>query len=146
MSDTAIGYIIFLFPLCCLLGWAILRIARDSLDAKVLERSIDWPEVEGKVISNVQVWSHSRVEYEYAVSTRRYTGMYTIALYNQSRFNSPAESAKEFAECLASFPPGSNILVHYNPKKPAESVLHYGREVGQETTDENHINPPRFFT
>jgi len=126
MSNT-IGYIILLFPFCCLLGWAILRIVRDSLDAKVLERSIDWPRVEGKVISNVQVWSHAEVEYEYSVSSRRYTGMYTIHLYKQSRFNSPAESAKEFAECLASFPPGSTIFVGYNPKRPAESIFQYGR-------------------
>ena len=122
MSD-AIGWIIFSLPLCCLLGWAILRMARDSFDVKMLERSIDWPKVEGKVISNVRVWSHAEVEYEYTVSTRRYPGMYTIPLYKQSRFNSPAKSAKELEECLASFPPGSNIVVRYNPEKPSESVL-----------------------
>jgi len=135
MSNT-LGWIIFLFPICCLLGWAVLGFVRDSLDAKALERSIDWPKVEGKVISNVQVWSHAEVEYEYSVSTRRYTGTYTIHLfYKQSRFNSPAESAKEFAECLASFPPGSNILVGYNPKRPAESILQYGSKVGQEIAE-----------
>lgn len=85
--------------------------------------------------SNVQVWSHAEVEYEYSVSNGRYTGMYKIDLYKQSRFNSPAESAKEIAECLASFPPGSNILVRYNPKKPAQSILHCGSEIGQEMAE-----------
>jgi hypothetical protein len=134
MNNT-IGFIIFLFPICCVLGWAILRFVRDSLDVKEQERSLDWTKIDAKVISNVQVWSHAEVEYEYSVSTRRYTGMYTIPLYKQSRFNSPAESAKEFAECLASFPPGSNILVRYNPKKPAESILHCGGVVGQEMAE-----------
>jgi hypothetical protein len=145
VSNT-IGWIILLFPLCCLVAWAISRIVRDSLDAKALARSLDWPKVEGKVTSNVQVWSHAEVEYEYSVSTRRYTGMYTMQLYKQSRFNSQAESAKELAECLASFPPGSSIRVGYNPKRPAESILYYGSKVGQGMTGENFINPPRFFT
>ena len=122
MSDT-VGYAIFLFPVGCLLGWALWRMLRDSRDAQLRARSMGWPQAQGKVNSNVQVWSHAEVQYEYSVSSRSYTGIYTIPLYKQSRFNSPEQSAKEFAECLASFAPGSNILVRYNPKRPEESIL-----------------------
>jgi Protein of unknown function (DUF3592) len=123
MSNT-IGFTIFLVPICCVVGWAIFRMLRDSRDAKLMQRSIDWPQTQGTVITNVQVRSHVEVEYEYSVSSRRYLGLYVIPLYKQSRFNSPAESSNEVAECLGTFPPDSNILVGYNPKKPGESVLY----------------------
>jgi hypothetical protein len=101
----------------------------DHRDTRLLERSIDWPEVQGKVISNVQVLIHAEVEYDYTVSSKRYTGVYKILLYKQSRFNSPAESANEIAECLASFPPGSNVVIRYNPRRPAESVIYRRGEI-----------------
>jgi hypothetical protein len=129
--SNSVGFTIFLVPICCVLGWAIFRVLRDSRGAKLLQRSVDWPQAQGTVITNLQVWSHVEVEYEYSVSKRRYLGPYVIPLYKQSRFNSPADSSSEIAQWLGTFPPGSNILVRYNPKKPDESILYCRGELSK---------------
>jgi hypothetical protein len=114
--SNIIGFGIFMVPICCALGWAISRMFRDSRDAKLLQRSIDWPQAQGRVITNIQVRSHVEIEYEYSVSNDHYFGRYVIPLYKQSRLNSPAESSNEVAQYLGSFPPGSNVLVRYSQR------------------------------
>jgi len=134
MSNT-IDYIIVPFPISCLLAWAIVKMVRESYAGKLLGRSIGWPEAQGKVISNVKVLSHVEVEYEYSVSKERHTGIYTVPLYQQSRFNSSEDSANEVAETLASFPLGSNVLVRFNQMRPGESILYCRGEISKQITE-----------
>jgi hypothetical protein len=53
---------------------------RDSRNEKLVEHSLAWPEVHGKVVSSKVAWAHVEVNYEYSISSGLYTGKYKINL------------------------------------------------------------------
>jgi hypothetical protein len=135
-GDPGWMYILPLWPLEVLLFWAIWKMARDSKDEKEVERSLTWPEVQGKVISSKTVWAHVEIAYEYWVLAQRYEGVHKIALRPVAVGGTGTASARS-AEALtteakgymADFPVGAKIIVRYNGSNPQESVLYCSGEV-----------------
>ena len=99
--------------------------------------SQSWPTVEGRVLSSeIEVSKsttrdratgrdrlttsyHGRVCYEYVVSGQTFA---SDCISYKTRGGSPEQAYM----VIAAYPVGSTVTVHYNPAKPAESVLETG--------------------
>ena len=73
-------YWVPLWPIISTIIWAVWNSVRDSRDEKLVERSLAWPEVQGKVVSSKVVWAHVEVIYEYSISSGCYRGKYKMNL------------------------------------------------------------------
>jgi hypothetical protein len=109
--------------------WAFWNAMRENRDAKSIERSLHWPETQGRVMGGSVVWGHVEIKYEYNVSGRRHEGTYSEGLPPQAPGGNAARGAafrlsKAADRYLAQYPAGSNVVIRYNPAKPEESVLY----------------------
>jgi|SRR6266851_930014 len=146
-------YLVALWPLGFYAIWAFWNALRDSGDEKLIERSLGWPEKQGRVVSSKIVWGHVEVVYEYWVSGESYEGRHKINLPPQVVGGKALESMRAAQklmtaanEDIAEYPVGEKIVVRYNPVSPAESVLYRKGEVSPHTTDEVESEPPHFVT
>jgi len=55
------------WPILFVVVWAVWNMARDSRDAKLLKRSLSWPETQGCVIAARVAWAHVNVDYDYFI-------------------------------------------------------------------------------
>ena len=60
-TNSGMVYLISLWPLVFVGTWAIWNIMGDSRNEKPVERSLDWPEAQGRVVSSKVVWAHVEV-------------------------------------------------------------------------------------
>lgn len=59
----------------------MLNFLREGSNERLVARSIGWPEAQGKVLTNLIVWEHSEVEYEYSVGNGHYIGIHKVNLF-----------------------------------------------------------------
>jgi len=157
MTDTAIPlsnspnfvYLIPLWPLAFAGFWAIWNMRRDSRNEKLMERSLAWPEVQGRVVSSKIAWAHVEVKYEYSIPSGRYMGKYKINLpagvpdrYGQTATRMTEEAKQDIAD----FPTGADVIIRYNPQQPDQSVLYCKGEIGREGIHQGSAVPPKLFT
>jgi hypothetical protein len=76
-----------------------------------------WPTVPGKVTSSWEVLNGERVKYDYAVNGKRYVG-------HQVSWGPRGGTAEPtYQELAEKYPPGREVTVYYDPKRPATAVL-----------------------
>jgi hypothetical protein len=100
---------------------------RDSLDARSVERGIDWPETRGIVTDARVVWAHTEVCYTYSLPSGDYTGKYKMNLPVSlpDKGGAGARRMRRQAQLdLADYPPGAKVVIRYNPQKPSQSLLY----------------------
>lgn len=122
---------------------------RDSSDEKRVLRSLEWSEAGGTVLNSEVVWEHVSVTYEYFVDKKRYTGEYKIGLtpIMPDRCGVGAAAlGREAKEGIDKFPPGSKLVIRYNPQRPGESVLYCSDEDSPSGKDANSTTTPQFRT
>jgi hypothetical protein len=118
--------LIALWPVGFALVWAIWNVMRGSRDEKQVLKSLDWPETQGMVTSTEVVWAHVEITYEYSVAGTKYTGKYEISLPPVAPDRTATGAARLNAAAkqeMADYPQGASLIIRYNPKNPAESVL-----------------------
>jgi Protein of unknown function (DUF3592) len=157
MTDIAISlfntpnfvYLIPLWPLVFIGVWAIWNMVRDSRNEKLVEHSLAWPEVHGKVVSSKVAWAHVEVKYEYSISSGQYTGKYKINLsvgapdrYGQTATRMNQEAKQDIAD----FPTGADVIIRYNPQQPAQSVLYWRSGISGDGTGRSSGIPLKLFT
>jgi Protein of unknown function (DUF3592) len=151
--SRAPDYAIFFatWPLWLLIVWAVWNMRRDSKDQRLVQRSLAWPESQGKVVNSAVVWGHVEVSYEYHAGGSRYLGSYQINLSPiiPSSIGHGGAAAgqynKESGEALREFYPGKSVVVRYNPEKPSQSVFYYAGEVGANTGAQANTAAPKFL-
>ncbi len=149
-NDPAIFYVFAaLWPVIFAGIWAIWNMVRDSRDERLVERSLAWPEAQGKVVTSKVVWSHVEVRYEYSISSGRYQGRFKINLpvgapdrYGQTAARMNGEALQDMAD----FPPGANVIVRYDPQKLEQSVLYCRGEISRDVFAKGSGALPKFFT
>lgn len=139
------------WPIWLVVIWALWNMRRDSKDERMIQRSLDWPETQGKVVNSGVSWAHVEVSYEYHAGGSRYLGSYQINLSPVVPSSVGTGSAalaqrynREAGEALRDFYPGKTIVVRYNPKKPSESVFYYRGEVSSSTQEQASSAAPNF--
>ena len=143
---------VYLLPLWTLLFvgiWAIWNVVRDSRDEKLVERSLAWPEAQGKVMSSRVVWAHVEVKYDYSIASGRYEGKYKMNLPPgpPDRFGRTGTRMKaEAQQDIGDFPPGTNVVIRYNPQQPQQSVFYRKGEISGDGTGRSPGIPPEFIT
>ena len=122
---------------------------RDSRNEKLVEHSLAWPEVHGKVVSSKVAWAHVEVKYEYSISSGQYTGKYKINLsvgapdrYGQTATRMNQEAKQDIAD----FPTGADVIIRYNPQQPAQSVLYWRSGISGDGTGRSSGIPLKLFT
>jgi hypothetical protein len=157
MTDIAIAlfntpnfvYLIPLWPLAFVGVWAIWNMRRDGRNEKLVEQSLAWPEVHGKVVSSRVAWAHVEVKYEYSISSGRYTGKYKInpPVGAPDRYGQTARRMTEEAkQDIADFPTGADVIVRYNPQQPDQSVPYCKGEISRDGAGQSSAIPPKLFT
>ena len=135
VATTSIPRILYLLPVWPLIFmgiWAIWNMARDSRDAKLVQRSLAWPEAQGWVLTSKIVWAHVAVTYEFSIPSGRYTGKYerNLPVVAPDKYAQGAAAVNsEAKQDIAEFPPGANVIIRYNPQQPNESVLYCKGEI-----------------
>jgi hypothetical protein len=127
ITDSHAIYLIALWPIAFVVIWGIWNMVRDSLDGKRVLRAKDWPEAQGVVASSRVVWAHVEVIYEYWIASGSYKGRYKLSLQPvvpDHYARGAARTNAEAGEDLAEYPPGTKVIVRYNPQRPQESVLY----------------------
>ena len=133
LGCLGIGACVALFIAAIFLGGFALGIA----DAKKGYESKSWPTAEGKILSTeiearkstsrdsrtrrerTTTSYHGVVKYEYLVSGQTHQS-------DRISYKSYGGSQEHAKMVVAAYPVGSPVTVHYNPGKPAESVLEPG--------------------
>ena len=135
-----------------LIVWALWNMRRDSRDEKLVRRSLDWPETQGKIIGSKVSWAHVEVSYEYHADGVRYPGSYQINLrpvVGSSTGTGATAMAREYSresnEALREFYPGKSIVIRYNPKKPSESLFYCAGEVSKSDQKQGDGVEPKFL-
>ena len=104
--DGIIKIIVYLFR-------TVVRLTRER-------RSRKWPVTNGGVLeaslADLGGCPRAEVIYMYRVEGKPYTGLHKRGFWYRS-------SAEEYAR---HFPPKSDLVVRYNPRKPMASVVHAG--------------------
>jgi Protein of unknown function (DUF3592) len=136
--------LIALWPIAFVIVWAIWNLIRDRQDEKEVEKSLDWPETQGTVATTEVAWAHVEVSYKYSVAGTEYTGKYEISLSPVAPDRSGSGAAQLNAEAqreMTDYPPGTNLIIRYNPKKPEESVLFCKGGGNRKETDKGESTP-----
>jgi hypothetical protein len=132
LGKSNLVYWVPLWPIIFTVIWAVWNSVRDSLDAKLVERSLAWPEVQGKVVSSKVVWAHVEVTFVYSISSGHCIGKYKMNLpvSPPDRWGRTANRMNEVAkQTLADFPTGGTVIIRYNPQRPAQSVFYHRGEI-----------------
>lgn len=118
------------------LFWALWIRDTENQDGKRIERSVNWPEAQGRIVGSRVVWSHVEIKYEYWVFAERYEAVYNIslgpALISGVGLTGAMEARRlnrEAKRNMRDFPVGSKVIVRYNRSNPRESVLYCKGEV-----------------
>ena len=145
-SESPFLYLVPLWPIFLVGIWAVWNMIRDSRQEKTALRAANWPEIQGKVTSSKVAWGHYEVAYEFVFRDRSYRGTHLINLSPvvPGRASSGARFASEAKQDLSDFPPGSDVIIKYNPQEPSNSILLCRGQVGQ--TNAQVIEPPKFLT
>ncbi len=109
-------------------GLVVMVVGSGRLRVDMDVRS--WPKVSGKVISSGVAGSraiHPNVAYSYIVDGKEYRGISDLDMPGFGNRRSRLETAEIIAHA---YPPGTEVMVHYNPDDPAESTLSHGLEYG----------------
>ena len=101
--------------------WAIVYVLRTKAEAR---DSAGWLQTMGRVRTAKVRQSSQRsrpgyypfIEYDYRVNDKPYQG-------NRWNFGTLATHRPEAEVVIQRYPPGSNAVVYYNPRKPAAAVL-----------------------
>jgi Protein of unknown function (DUF3592) len=117
-------FLVVLWPIWLIAIWALWNYFRDNRDEKLVEKSLAWPETQGSVTSSLVEWAHVEVSYDYHVAGQLYSGVYQISLTPRAPDRSAAAAraiTSEAQDLIAGYPPGSKVVIRYNPRNPAES-------------------------
>jgi hypothetical protein len=138
-----------LWPLVLVGIWAIWNMVRDSRNEKLMERSLAWPEAQGRVVSSKVVWAHVEVTYEYSISGGHYIGKYKMNLPPGPPDNfgrTATRMMEEARQDIADFPAGAEVIIRYNPEQPEQSVLYCRGEICRNNTGQGSSVAPKFLT
>lgn len=129
MNSAPLPYWLFIvgaWPIWFVIVWAIWNSRRTERDAKLVERSLAWPEAQGIVITSKVVWAHVEVAYEYHALGATYTGKYEMGLEPVAPGGLSGMGAynREARQGLNQYPSGVSLIIRYNPLNPSESVLY----------------------
>lgn len=133
------------WPIYFVVIWAVWNSLREDKDQKKLLRSLEWPEIEGRVTGNEVVWAHVRVTYEYSVAAISYKSRYDINLNPVAPDRNGAGARRlnaEAQDALTDFPIGTRVVVRYNPSHPEESVLYCSAEPIPPEKNGSPVNSP----
>lgn len=142
-------YLIPLWPLAFVGVWAIWNMRRDSRNEKLVEHSLAWREVQGRVVSSKVAWAHVEVKYEYSISSGRYMGKYKLNLSvgaPDRDGQTAARMSEEAKQNIAEFPTGADVIIRYNPQQPNQSVLYCRAEISRNGNGQSSAIPPKLFT
>jgi hypothetical protein len=125
---SGLTILIGMWPVWLIGPWALWLMRRESGEDLQVERSIKWPEAQGRVMDTRLVWAHVEVVYEFRVSGKIYEGLHKIHLGPVPMGGASARSARALDAAakrnMKEFPVKSPVVVRYNPANPAESVLY----------------------
>jgi hypothetical protein len=76
-----------------------------------------WPTVSGKITSSWEVLNGERVKYDYEVGGKHYAG-HRVCWGPQGGTAEPT-----YQELAEKYPPGREVMIYYDPKRPATAVL-----------------------
>jgi hypothetical protein len=144
--------IVFVIPVLFVLGFigsfAFWSYSIENRQAKRFERSMGWPEVHGVVQKSFAARMHITVVYEYVAEGRHYIGEHKIVFPSLmlARGSQGVAIAKDVRKEMANFSPGQRVVIRYNPKDPAESVLYYSGELQKKDPAERASIAPDFRT
>jgi hypothetical protein len=140
-------YLLPLWPIGFYGIWAFWNAMRGSREEKAAERSLDWPETQGRVVRSKIVWGHVEIVYEYWISGVSQEGRYKINLPPQFPGGKAPQALGTAGKVeIAEYPVGAKVVVRYNPANPQESVLYRKGEVSPNTGDAKQEKPPHFVT
>jgi hypothetical protein len=130
VSYSPLGGVLWLGVLAALFGvWYMTFHRREAADQKEIERSLAWPETEGKVTSTRWMGNYVEVFYEYSVAIGTLSGKYqenlpmTITDTPHKSFSRASRAKDEANRILADYPLGQKLVIRYNPDTPSESVM-----------------------
>jgi Protein of unknown function (DUF3592) len=129
-SYTPLGGVLWLGLLAALFGaWYMTYHRREAADQKEIERSLAWPETQGKVTATRWTGNYVEVFYEYSVAIRTLSGKYqenlpmTVRDTPQKSYSRASHAKDEANRILADYPIGQELVIRYNPETPSESVM-----------------------
>jgi hypothetical protein len=121
---------LWLVLLAALFGvWYMTRHRREAADQMEIERSLMWPETQGKVTATLWMGNYVEVLYEYSVGIGTLSGKYqenlpmTITATPHKSFSRASYTKDEADRILAEYPIGQKLVIRYNPETPSESVM-----------------------
>ena len=138
-----------IIPLVVVFGYfGIYALWSNELEGQRLrkmERSANWPFVQGVVKETVVKGMSVRVIYEYLAQGHVYkdTDKITFPQAMVVRWQAQALGSKVKKE-IADYPPGQHVVIRYNPQEPGESVLYYRGELHKGDSSGNTGAPPQF--
>jgi hypothetical protein len=124
-------FLICLWPVVFLAVWAVWNVARNGREERKSLRAVDWPKVRGTVVESRGAWAHVEVVYEYVADGKTWRGVYKMNLTPVVPDRSAQGAAslnRQSREDIEQYPAGSHVLVQYDPKKPADSILYCSDE------------------
>jgi Protein of unknown function (DUF3592) len=129
-SYSPLGAVLWLGLLAALFGvWHVTYHRREATDQKAIERSLAWPETQGKVTATRWMGNYVEVFYEYSVAIGTLSGKYqenlpmTITDTPHKSYSRASHSKDEANRILADYPIGQEVVIRYDPEAPSESVM-----------------------
>jgi hypothetical protein len=139
-SYSPLGGLLWLGLLAALFGvWYMTNHRREAADRREIERSLAWPETQGKVTATRWIGNYVEVFYEYSVAIGPLSGKYqenlpmTITDTPHTSYNRASFAKDEANRILADYPIGQKLVIRYNPETPSESVMFCRGVVGSAT-------------
>ncbi len=132
------------WPIGFVVVWAIWNLLRDGSDEKEVVKNLAWPETQGTVTATEVMWAHVEVAYKYSVASTEYTGKFEISLPPQVPDRNGLGAARLNASAhleMADYPPGSGLVIRYNPNNHSESVLFCRVADGHDKTESKQPTP-----
>jgi Protein of unknown function (DUF3592) len=130
VSYSPLGGVLWLGLLAVLFGvWYMTFHRREATDQKAIERSLTWPETQGKVTATRWMGNYVEVFYEYSVAIGTLSGRYrenlpmTITDTPHKSYSRASYAKDEANRILADYPIGQELVIRYNPETPSESVM-----------------------
>lgn len=131
--------------------YALWSYSLEDRNARRMERSAGWPQVQGVVKQASAGGMSVKVDYEYVAEGHVFSGQYSItfpeAMVIGRGWNNVARAralGDRVRKELADFPAGQTVILRYNPQDPSESVLLCRGELQREDSNEKTVEPPHF--